>query len=82
MRWLAEAGYAINPQLRAWKTLTGPVNVALVFNRGRGDLDNYVKATLDLLTKHRVWQDDNLVEEILLKHDKQAGKVMFVTVEA
>lgn len=81
-KWLAEAGYALSPQIRGHKTLTAPCSVALVFDKRRGDLDNYVKGPFDLLTRHRVWLDDDQVEQILLRHDRQAGGIMFVTIDA
>jgi Holliday junction resolvase RusA-like endonuclease len=64
--WLTEAGWEIRRQ-RVPLTL-GPVAVTLTVQRltrgGRADIDNRIKAALDLLVKQCVIGDDDQVQEI------------------
>ena len=64
--WIKEAGQEVNVQLigkRHGLPFAGDVGVVMTVER-RGDLDNRVKATLDLLTIHQIYRDDDQVADL------------------
>lgn len=73
--WLRAAGNELIGQSQ--NHMAGPVEVFMWLGRDinkdgsssrrRIDLDNFAKATLDLLTKHHLIDDDAFVEEIRLR---------------
>jgi len=61
--WLHEAGLKLN--LQRPQPVSGPVHVTIrIPDIARGDLDNRIKASLDLLVKHRLIEDDSMVASI------------------
>lgn len=63
--WLTAAGWEIKRQ--RVQPVAGPVSVTLTVcrpPRGRSDIDNRIKAGLDLLVQQRVLADDSQVQEI------------------
>lgn len=59
--WLGHAGWRLREQRPA--SLLGPVLVIVGIERTsrQADIDNRIKATLDLLVSHKVMQDDKFV---------------------
>ena len=79
--WIHHAGLVLNGQLDGWQTITGPVKISLTCDKRRGDLQNYDKAPLDLLTRHKVYEDDSQIVDLHLRHDPQCGDLMFIRVD-
>ena len=73
-QWIVEAGYKLDLQYRHKKAIVGDVSLYLkLYTCGRKDIDNFSKATLDLFTKHGIWEDDSKIvflqiEKIPVKH--------------
>jgi len=69
--WINGAGAVLNVEARKakWKRLGGPAYVMLTIPREnkRRDLDNFVKPTLDLLSKCLVWNDDRQLETLVVR---------------
>lgn len=65
--WIKEAGWALQSQRH--EEVAGPVKVSIAVRRtsGRADIDNRIKALLDLLVRHRVIGDDRMVEELYIR---------------
>ena len=65
-QWLDEAGWFVLGQRRGAPTITGPVDIEILIRRpsGNSDVDNRVKATLDLLVKQHVISDDRYVHSV------------------
>jgi Holliday junction resolvase RusA-like endonuclease len=62
-RWLCDAGVLLKQQSPA--AMMGAVEVTIrIPEKTRGDLDNRIKAPLDLLVKHGVIEDDRFVRGI------------------
>lgn len=63
-QWLADAGWLLETQRP--RRITGPVEIKVDASRPsqRRDLDNLLKALLDLLVRHKVITDDRHVEAI------------------
>jgi Holliday junction resolvase RusA-like endonuclease len=76
--WREMAARAVSP---ARARISGPVEIAMTFEKkpGRHDLDNLPKAVLDLLSYHRVIDDDDA--KTLKKLTLQWGAVSGVEVE-
>ncbi len=56
--WLTEAGWAVRIQRQ--KNIKGPVKIGIAIeDAGKGDLDNFCKATCDLLVKHGLIEGDD-----------------------
>jgi crossover junction endodeoxyribonuclease RusA len=77
--WLKEAGWSLLQQRP--KRLTGWVRISIaagVPDRRRRDLDNTLKALLDLLVEHQVIEDDARVAAIEVRWDGAvpAGRVL------
>lgn len=68
--WLTEAGWEV--VRRRPDRLLGRVNFSMEVPRNlRRDLDNFLKAPLDLLVEHSLIEDDSKVERITIKwHDE------------
>ena len=71
--WQAEAGWAVTDQrnfyhrVDKWTILSGPIALKLILGRPdkrKRDLDNLLKAPIDLLVKHGVIDDDRNVQRI------------------
>lgn len=65
--WQKVAGHALNEQFKG-DAIPGPVVLTLRFgrpNKRRQDLDNRLKAPIDLLAAHGVIDDDRNVQSIL-----------------
>jgi len=62
--WLVVAGTELN--LQRPKAVNGPVSVDLMMKRpnGSSDIDNRIKAALDLLVLHRLIDDDKKVVDV------------------
>jgi len=61
-KWRDTAGRSIQSQPHA--KVPGRVSITIEVRRGRGDIDNKVKAVLDLLVLHRLIDDDKHVESV------------------
>lgn len=78
--WEEEAGWSM-VQSRVEKqfdTLTGPVRVCITwFFKINRDIDASIKVLLDLLEKHRVYENDKQVRELQIKifEDKKSPRV-------
>jgi Holliday junction resolvase RusA-like endonuclease len=64
LAWKAASGREM--LLQKPESISGPVTVDLTVKRPneRSDLDNLIKAALDLLVEHRIIQDDRFVEAV------------------
>ena len=80
--WIEEAGLRLNLQTAQAPTITGPISLRLVLDKGRGDLANYEKAATDLLVRHRLIGDDKQVVQLFMQHSNTMGADMSVTVES
>lgn len=81
--WRAEAGWMVKQQIRGRK-IDGPykLDIALVKpHRGRLDLDNRLKAAIDLLVHLQVTPDDSLLRKITAEW-VEVGPPCFVTVSS
>lgn len=80
--WKADAAFALMKQGK--RSLSGPVvfrvKVTPPDNRRR-DLDNLLKAPLDLCVQHGVIQDDSLIRRIEIEwgNEKDAGAVVEIS---
>ena len=62
-QWIVQAGLMLNTQ--ATEPMPGNVKAAIELpDTLRGDIDGYAKATLDLLVRHRLIDDDRYVREL------------------
>jgi Holliday junction resolvase RusA-like endonuclease len=69
--WLEEAGHVLNTQYKKRTPLQGDLSVYVkLYICGRGDIDNFNKALLDLFTKHGVWEDDSQIVFLQLQKIK------------
>jgi crossover junction endodeoxyribonuclease RusA len=74
--WLKTAGWELLAQRQG--CIGGPWEAHIVLpNTLRGDTDNYSKALLDLLVKHRVVDDDRYCRRLIIE---KTGKTNTVTV--
>jgi Holliday junction resolvase RusA-like endonuclease len=78
-RWLHDAGWRLKLQLpptaAMCATVMGPVRVRIEAGLARRrDLDNAIKAILDLLVRHRVIEDDSLVDDLHILRMGNAGE--------
>ena len=79
--WLSVAGWEMKSQGRWEPVMTGRVSVTVVVNTV-GDIDNILKATLDLLQKMDVITNDRNVKCILVEQADDADpKTITITVE-
>ena len=79
--WIKEAGLELIGQLATRRTglpITGDVSVSIRFPRLRSDLDAPIKATLDLLTRHQVYNDDRQVAEMRVRFHPDAWMLVEV----
>ena len=61
--WFAQAGWKIKIQVRKRKPITKPISIYIKLYHCRArDIDNVLKATLDLLEKMRIIENDKQVE--------------------
>lgn len=77
-----EAGIRLNQQTVNAPMISGPVKVAIILDKGRADLDNCLKALLDILVSHRLLHDDRNVNEIHMLHDPNHKGKCSITVES
>ena len=76
--WLMEAGLLLNQQR---KESFGKMNVHVALtvpNDRRRDIDNYAKATLDLLTAHGIWLDDSQVQRLTIERSERPDMLVEV----
>ena len=62
----------------------GKVKVDIVAYRPdnrRRDLDNLLKAPLDVLTHAKVWEDDSLISDLRIRWSDEIGGMLKVTIE-
>lgn len=78
--WIADAGYAMQPQIRRWKELTCDVRVVMTVNKARCDLPNLEKAPFDLMKIMGVYKDDKQVVGFTMNHNPECGDLMFIEV--
>jgi len=60
---------AVNEQLSGLDTLLSPLQLEVVLyppDRRKRDLDNHMKALQDALTKAEVWEDDSLIDQLIV----------------
>ena len=75
--WLTEAGLVLNTQ-RVGK-VEGPYAITISVSRQwKGDLDNAVKATSDLLQAHGVIDNDKLAQMVTIKRADIPGVTVLV----
>ena len=70
--WLVAAGYDVNRMSHS--KVSGDIQIVLALGRDRNkdgsfskrrmDADNFIKATLDLLTKHKLIDDDSYAQDV------------------
>lgn len=66
--WRQTAGHALN-RTGTWK-IPGPVNINIrVPMKAPGDIDNRIKAVIDLLVKHGRIDDDRNVSRVTIARD-------------
>lgn len=66
--WKRDAGWRLKLQER--KQFAGPFRIAIYLPEAmRGDIDNRVKACLDLLTTHKIIVDDRYARSVLVERD-------------
>jgi Holliday junction resolvase RusA-like endonuclease len=67
-KWKNEAGWMAVLQFReqSGRLFTGDISVSFLFEK-RGDLDNRIKPTLDMLQEMHVFRDDSQVVEIIAR---------------
>jgi len=63
--WIESAGWEVKDQKPS--QVEGPYAVTMRFGRKdkRRDLDNNIKATMDLLVSHRIVEDDSMCRKII-----------------
>lgn len=70
--WLDSAGWEIKLQAGAFEPPYFPgvvaIDIACGLNR-RSDLDNRLKALLDLLVRQGIVRDDNLIDDLRIRRD-------------
>ena len=71
LAWISEAGYKLNSQRPGM--VVGHFALHLWVGRNRLDLDNAVKATLDLLQSQGVIENDRLCVSLRVKRDDSDG---------
>ena len=68
-----------NPQHQGiWQTVRTPVGVAVTLNppdARKRDLDNYLKALFDAMTKAGIWEDDSVVQRMLVEWGDLDGEL-------
>lgn len=75
--WITAAGFMLNTQRPA--PIKGPVAVAISVPRNRRrDLDNHLKASLDLLVGHSLIEDDRIIETLTIGWHDLGHKDMLV----
>lgn len=73
--WIAQAGLMLN--LSGMKPVSAPVRVSIRVgrcNRAR-DLDNAIKPTVDLLVRHGIIPDDNMMTVVSVSAEMAFGDV-------
>lgn len=77
LAWISEAGAMLNAQRPG--IVEGHFSVKItVTNRSRKDLDNCIKAALDLLQSQQVIENDRLCEEITIRRGDVPGMSVLV----
>lgn len=72
-RWQEAAGWAIAAARQP--AVLGPYAVFIGVSRADGvDIDNVVKATLDILVKHRLTDDDKRCDKLVVQRDDDTPK--------
>lgn len=73
-RWKDEAGWLVILQFKEQKghMLTQDLRATMTFQQ-KGDLDNRIKPTLDLLQDCRVFQNDKQIVEIIARFGDVSG---------
>ena len=75
--WLTEAGLVLNTQKPG--RVEGPFCITIrVARNWRGDLDNALKGTLDLLQSHGVIANDKLAQRIIAERSDVPGVSVLV----
>jgi Holliday junction resolvase RusA-like endonuclease len=80
--WLANAGWKL--RLQNPETVHGPVLIIIGIERtsAMADIDNRVKATLDLLVKHKVIDDDRHVAGIAIAWNPPRDGLMRIAIQS
>lgn len=66
-QWFEEAGWLIKQQIKIAKPLIVPLRLEIQAFFIRGDIDNCLKQTLDLLQKMNIIENDDLIIELEVK---------------
>ena len=78
--WMVEAGWALKAAKP--RPVAGNVDVQLrVPLDKRRDIDNFCKATLDILVRHKVIDDDRHVMRLEVEREDRNSKTIHVSVE-
>ncbi len=82
--WANAAGWAMRAgegRARSWDTIKGPIAIEIINGNCRQDLDNSIKAPLDLLTDMAVIVDDDQVVDLRIMRGGKPREAI-VTVRA
>lgn len=77
--WRTDAGWALKQQPRV--RIAGAVAITISHERRDGDIDNRIKAVLDLLVLHEVIEEDRHVERVTAQWSDEVQGCM-VEIEA
>ena len=80
--WAAEAGWDLKLRGLPQAPIPRPIVTVTVPRRGGRDLDNFLKATMDLLQEMRVIGNDNQVEKITISWSDDPAFVAHITVDS
>lgn len=75
--WITQAGHEL--QLQKPGSIPGLFKISLLVPRKRGDLDGFLKATLDLLQTHGVIANDKYCEEINVRWTSSKSMLVVIT---
>jgi crossover junction endodeoxyribonuclease RusA len=79
-RFLADGKHAIRQHIPS-KPLPGRLGVKVTLyppDRRRRDVDNHLKAVLDLLTKAGIWKDDEQIDRLMVTRETTHKKGRFI----
>ena len=81
LSWITAAGFMLNTQRP--KPIKGRIEVEIMVKRNnRRDLDNFLKAILDLLVGHSLIEDDRKIESLHIWWHEQPHDDAYVSVKA
>jgi len=81
-KWREEAGWSVKQMKPKPTPVSGDFEIYIEVPRGRTDLDNHLKSTLDFLGWMRLTPDDRFCCEIHIRFVKDMANEMCLTVAA